>query len=173
MLTVGIDLGTTASVIAFMQNGVPRSITTDSGKKTTPSVVNYGEEYPIVGREALFKVDFTNTVFSVKRHMGGNDKFCGKSPEEISADILSFMKRSAEQQLMRKIDAAVITVPAHFSESQKVATKKAASIAGIKVLRLISEPAAAAVAFGLEQNAGGVYAVYDLGGGTFDFSMLR
>ena len=173
MFTVGIDLGTTASVIAFIQNGKPRSISIDNGRKTTPSVVNYGEGEPIVGREAIFKVDSENTVFSVKRFMGSSEKFLGKTPEEISADILSFIKRTAESQLRQTIDAAVITVPAHFSEIQRIATKRAASIAGIKVLRLINEPTAAAIAFGLNKNASGIYAVYDLGGGTFDFSILR
>jgi molecular chaperone HscA len=173
MFTVGIDLGTTASVVAFVQSGRPRAIVADSGKKTVPSVVNYGENFPIVGREAIFKVDLDNTVFSVKRFMGDNKKFCGRSAEEVSADILSFMKKSAEEQLRFPVDAAVISVPAHFSESQRIATKRAASIAGIKVLRLISEPAAAAIAFGLNRSASGIYAVYDFGGGTFDFSILR
>lgn len=173
MFTVGIDLGTTASVIAFVQQGKPRSILVDSGKKTTPSVVNYGEDNPIVGREAIFKVDSSNTVFSVKRFMGSNEKFCERTPEEISADILTFLKKSAEYQLRNTIDAAVITVPAHFSEIQRIATKRAASIAGIKVLQLINEPTAAAIAFGLDKQTNGIYAVYDLGGGTFDFSILR
>ncbi len=173
MFTVGIDLGTTASVIAFVQQGKPRSILVDSGKKTTPSVVNYGENNPIVGREAIFKVDSGNTVFSVKRFMGSNEKFCTRTPEEISADILTFLKKSAEYQLRNTIDAAVITVPAHFSEIQRIATKRAASIAGIKVLQLINEPTAAAFAFGLDKQIDGIYAVYDLGGGTFDFSILR
>lgn len=173
MFTVGIDLGTTASVVSFIQHGEARAIPIDSGKKTTPSVVNYSEGYPVVGREAIFKVDSDNTVFSVKRLMGTNDKVLGKSPIEISADILSFLKTNAESQLRSKIGGAVITVPAHFSESQRIATKRAASIAGIKVLRLISEPAAAAIAFGLDRQTNGIYAVYDLGGGTFDFSILR
>ena len=173
MFTVGIDLGTTSSVVAFIQHGEPRAIPIDSGKKTTPSVVNYGESSPIIGREAICKVDAANTVFSIKRSMGTNKTFFGKTPEEISADILSFLKSSAEIQLRERIENAVITVPAHFSEAQRIATKRAASIAGIKVLRLISEPAAAAIAFGLDKKANGVYAVYDVGGGTFDFSILR
>lgn len=173
MFTVGIDLGTTASVVSFIRNGKPCAIPIDSGKKTTPSVVNYSEDTPIVGREAVFKVDSAHTVFSVKRHMGTDFRIFGKSPEEISADILSFLKVNAESRLREKIDGAVITVPAHFSELQRIATKRAASIAGIKVLRLISEPAAAAIAFGLDRKSDGLYAVYDLGGGTFDLSILR
>lgn len=173
MVTVGIDLGTTASVVSFIRNGEACAIPIDSGKTTTPSVVNYSEESPVIGREAVFKVDSEHTVFSIKRHMGSDFRIFGKSPEEISADILSFLKVNAESRLREKIDGAVITVPAHFSELQRIATKRAASIAGIKVLRLISEPAAAAIAFGLDRKSDGLYAVYDLGGGTFDLSILR
>lgn len=175
MLTVGIDLGTTATVIAIMRDGKPRSISVDNGKKTTPSVVNYsGDNEKIsVGREALSKVDYSHTVFSVKRSMGSDQKFFQKSPEEVSAEILSFVKNAAEQKLFDSINSAVITVPAHFSDVQRMATKRAASLAGIKVLRLINEPTAAAIAFGLSEKVAGIYAVYDFGGGTFDFSILR
>jgi molecular chaperone HscA len=173
MFTVGIDLGTTNSVVAFIdKNGKACSIAIDCGGKTVPSVVNYAGIHPIVGREAMLKAD-SASVFSIKRHMGSNVRFFEKSPEEISADILAFIKKSAENQLGRVVDAAVITVPAHFSESQRMATKRAASIAGIKVLRLIGEPSAAAIAFGLDKHKNGIYAVYDFGGGTFDFSILR
>ena len=172
MFTVGIDLGTTASVISYLKDGTPEAIQID-GVVTIPSVVNYSEDRPIVGSEAIYKADSANTVFSVKRRMGSNEKFFGRSPAEISADILSYIKLSAEVKLRRKIDAAVITVPAHFSDAQRTATKQAASIAGIKVLRLINEPTAAAIAFGLDKRKKGIFAVYDLGGGTFDFSVLR
>lgn len=172
MFTVGIDLGTTASVISYLKDGVPEAIQIDGGV-TVPSVVNYSENRPIVGSEAIYRADSANTIFSVKRRMGSNEKIFGRSPAEISSDILSYIKLSAEMKLGRKIDAAVITVPAHFSDAQRTATKQAASIAGIKVLRLINEPTAAAIAFGLDKRKNGIFAVYDLGGGTFDFSVLR
>ena len=136
MFTVGIDLGTTASVVSYIKNGKPEVILID-GSVTVPSVVNYSEKTPIVGREAIYKADKANTIFSVKRYMGTDQKFFEKTPVEISADILSYLKMSAEFKTGEKIDAAVITVPAHFSDLQRTATKQAASIAGIKVLRLI------------------------------------
>ncbi|MDR3151274.1 MAG: Hsp70 family protein [Holosporaceae bacterium] len=173
MSIVGIDLGTTASVVAFMQHGVPRAIATDVGKVTTPSVVSYENTEVIVGREAIYRMDPAHSVFSIKRLMGSRVKFFNKTPEEISADILSYIKTAAELQLRDSIEAAVITVPAHFSDAQRIATKRAASIANIKVLRLINEPTAAAIAFGLDKKKIGVYAIYDFGGGTFDFSILR
>lgn len=212
MLTVGIDLGTTATVIAVMgSDGEPRVVPSDSGKTSTPSVVYYGDAgsyvdaidadadrslssensdvrvaasqnaggdsgvtIAAVGREALSKADGYRTVFSVKRSMGTSRKFFQKTPEEVSADILSHVKHNAEQKLGDIIGSAVITVPAHFSDIQRIATKRAASLAGIKVLRLINEPTAAALAFGLGgEQANGLYAVYDFGGGTFDFSVLR
>lgn len=172
MFTVGIDLGTTASVISYIKDGKPEVIQIDGGI-TVPSVVNYAEDHPIVGNEAIYKADDANTIFSVKRRMGNNEKIFDRSPAEISADILSHIKLAAELRLGTKIDVAVITVPAHFSDVQRTATKQAASIAGIKVLRLINEPTAAAIAFGLNKNEQGIFAVYDLGGGTFDFSVLR
>ncbi|MBO7641830.1 MAG: Hsp70 family protein [Alphaproteobacteria bacterium] len=172
MFTVGIDLGTTASVISYLKDSAPEAIQIDGGV-TVPSVVNYSENRPIVGSEAIYRADSANTIFSVKRRMGSNEKIFGRSPAEISSDILSYIKLSAEMKLGRKIDAAVITVPAHFSDAQRTATKQAASIAGIKVLRLINEPTAAAIAFGLDKRKNGIFAVYDLGGGTFDFSVLR
>lgn len=172
MFTVGIDLGTTASVISYLKDGMPEAIQIDGGV-TVPSVVNYSEDRPIVGSEAIYRADSANTIFSVKRRMGSNEKIFGYSPAEISADILSYIKMSAEMKLGKKIDAAVITVPAHFSDAQRTATKQAASIAGIKILRLINEPTAAAIAFGLDKRKNGIFAIYDLGGGTFDFSVLR
>ena len=165
-------MGTTASVVSYLKGGMPEAIQIDGGV-TVPSVVNYSEDRPIVGNEAIYRADSASTIFSVKRRMGSSDKIFGRSPAEISANILSYIKVSTEMKLGRKIDAAVITVPAHFSDAQRTATKQAASIAGIKVLRLINEPTAAAIAFGLDKRKKGVFAVYDLGGGTFDFSVLR
>lgn len=174
MLTIGIDLGTTATVIAVMRNGAPHAIPVDNGRKTAPSVVSYNANgKAIIGSEALLKGDYSRTIFSVKRAMGSDARFLGKSPEEISAEILLYVKKAAELKLGELINAAVITVPAHFSDIQRTATKQAASFAGIKVLRLINEPTAAAIAFGLTKQANGIYAVYDFGGGTFDFSILR
>ncbi|MDR0677321.1 MAG: Hsp70 family protein [Holosporaceae bacterium] len=170
MSTVGIDLGTTVSVVSHVKDGKPAVIEID-GKCTTPSVVNYRTDRPIVGRKAI--LDASKTVFSIKRHMGSEEKFFGKSAVEISADILSYLKIKTEECIEERVEAAVITVPAHFSDRQRVATKQAASIAGIKVLRLINEPTAAAIAFGLDKRKNGVFAVYDFGGGTFDFSVLR
>ena len=161
MFTVGIDLGTTASVVSYIKDGKPEVVQVD-GDMTVPSVVNYSEERPIVGREAIYKADNANTIFSVKRFMGSNERFFGRSPTEVSADILSYIKLSAEIKLNQKIDTAVITVPAHFSDAQRMATKQAASIAGIKVLRLINEPTAAAIAFGLNMNKKGVFVSKDL-----------
>lgn len=169
MLSIGIDLGTTASVIASIKDGKPYVIPMENGEVTTPSVVNYSNEYPIVGKRAI--LEGGSAIFSVKRSMGQRTKFFEKFPEEISAEILKHICKNAELHLGEKIETAVITVPAHFSEAQRMATKHAASLAGIKVLRLINEPTAAALAFGLEKN--GIFAVYDLGGGTFDFSVLR
>lgn len=176
MLTVGIDLGTTATVISVMKNGIPQTVPVDNGRKTTPSVVSYSRidsDDVAVGRKALSNMDYARTIFSIKRNMGSRDNFFGKFPEEISAEILSYVKKITEQKLEDSIESAVITVPAHFSDIQRTATKRAASLAGIKVLRLINEPTAAAIAFGLGEKTNGVYAVYDFGGGTFDFSILR
>ncbi|MDR2067586.1 MAG: Hsp70 family protein [Holosporaceae bacterium] len=172
MFTIGIDLGTTMSLVAHMDGEIAR-ILEIGGKIAVPSVVNYSEIKPIVGYEALYRTDAANTVFSIKRFMGTSKKFCGRSAVEISADILFHLKNSAEQKLGRKVDGAIITVPAHFSDLQRVATQQAASIAGIDVLRLINEPTAAAIAFGLDKKMDGIFAVYDFGGGTFDFSVLR
>ncbi|MDR1333725.1 MAG: Hsp70 family protein [Holosporaceae bacterium] len=172
MAVVGIDLGTTASAIAHIRNGKPTVIHIH-GNATTPSVVNYSEQEAVVGKEAISSADPLNTVFSIKRFMGSESMFCSRTPSKISADILSFLKENAEKNIGESIDCAVITVPAHFSDLQRTATKQAASISGIKVLRLINEPTAAAIAFGLEKCNDGIFAVYDFGGGTFDFSVLR
>ena len=173
MFIVGIDLGTTASVIAEAQNEKTNVISIDYGKNTIPSIVDYSKSEPIVGRAALQNSDFSKTIFSVKRFMGSSEKFFGKSAAEISGDILFHIKKITEQTTNKKIDAAIITVPAHFSNQQRIETKQAASLAGIKVLRLINEPTAAAIAFGLDKRKDGIFGVYDFGGGTFDFSILR
>lgn len=170
MLTIGIDLGTTSSVVAIVKNGNLEALKLDNANTTVPSVVNYSEKSPVVGR-AAFLCDPSSTVLTIKRYMGTDTKFFNRTPVEISADILSFLKKMTERKLEEKITSAVITVPAHFSELQRMATKQAASLAGIKVIRLINEPTAAALAFGIKKN--GIFAVYDLGGGTFDFSVLR
>ncbi|MDR1375269.1 MAG: Hsp70 family protein [Holosporaceae bacterium] len=172
MFTAGIDLGTTVSLISYMDGEAPRVLEVE-GRATVPSVVNYSGARAIVGQEAIYRADATNTVFSVKRFMGRSDKFCGRNAVEISADILAYLKNIAEQKLEQRIDGAIITVPAHFSDLQRVATQQAAAIADINVLRLINEPTAAAIAFGLDKKTEGIFAVYDLGGGTFDFSVLR
>ncbi|MDR1561012.1 MAG: Hsp70 family protein [Holosporaceae bacterium] len=172
MLTIGIDLGTTMSVVSAIKGGIPE-IVKINGRNATPSVVNYSEEKPIVGWEALYKADSSGTILSIKRFMGTETKFLNRNAVEIAADILIYLKKMTEQKLMGKIDAVIITVPAHFSDLQRTATKQAASIAGIRVLRLINEPTAAAIAFGLDKKTNGIFAVYDFGGGTFDFSILR
>ncbi|MDR0555561.1 MAG: Hsp70 family protein [Holosporaceae bacterium] len=174
MPTIGIDLGTTESVVARLCDGVPVSVRIN-GSVTTPSVVSYTNGKTVVGRNVVpgDEVNPEDTVFSIKRFIGTNEKICGRSPTEISADILSYLKRSTEEYLAGQITGAVVTVPAHFSDPQRMATRQAAAIAGIKVLRLINEPTAAAIAFGLEKKNSGIFAVYDFGGGTFDFSVLR
>ncbi|MDR1551082.1 MAG: Hsp70 family protein [Holosporaceae bacterium] len=168
----GIDLGTTESVVACVRDGVPIAVPIDGGY-AAPSVVNYAEKNAIVGRAAVSKDHQGSTVFSIKRFIGRDEKFCGRSPVEISADILFYLKKNAEKVVGRTVNSVVITVPAHFSDPQRMATRRAASIAGLKVLRLINEPTAAAIAFGLNRGNNGVFAVYDFGGGTFDFSVLR
>lgn len=171
-ISLGIDLGTTASVVSVSFEGHTYTLPIDNGNKTTPSIVNYGQEKAIVGR-AAFLCDPKSNVYSVKRHMHNQkQEFFARSPVQVSADILAYLKRQAELTLNREIKEAVITVPAHFSDIERTATKKAASLANIRVLRLLNEPTAAALAFGLDAKDG-IYGVYDLGGGTFDFSVLR
>jgi molecular chaperone DnaK len=177
--TVGIDLGTTNSVIAFLEGGEPKVIPNAEGQNTTPSIVGFtknGER--IVGqpakRQAIVNPD--RTVISIKRKMGTNDKIDidGKkySPEEISAMILQKLKTDAEAFLGEKVDKAVITVPAYFNDAQRTATKNAGQIAGLEVLRIINEPTAASLAYGLGKKKRETILVYDLGGGTFDVSVL-
>jgi len=178
---IGIDLGTTNSCVAIMEGGEATVIANSEGGRTTPSVVavtNEGER--IVGqvakRQAVANPD--KTVMSIKRHMGTNYKASlgGKSytPQEVSAMILSKLKADAEAYLGKKVTKAVITVPAYFNDSQRQATKDAGKIAGLEVLRIINEPTAAALAFGLDKgDAHQKILVYDLGGGTFDVSILE
>ncbi len=199
---IGIDLGTTNSCISFIQDGEPTVVTTPEGLRTTPSVVAFaknGERLVghIAKRQAI--TNPTQTIYSVKRFMGARFEEVkveaerasyvvqagpnGESllhvkdqtyrPEEISAMILQTLKRTAEEFLGETVDKAVITVPAYFNDAQRQATKDAGRIAGLDVLRIINEPTAAALAYGLDKQKTGVVAVYDLGGGTFDISILE
>src|SRR5476649_1962005 len=202
---IGIDLGTTNSVVAVMEGGEPVVITNSEGGRLTPSVVGFtksGERLvgQVAKRQAVTNPE--NTVFSIKRFMGrrldevseemkmvpyrvvpdgervaislnaeGPDK--KYSPPEISAMILQKLKQAAEDYLGQKVDRAVITVPAYFNDSQRQATKDAGEIAGLKVERLVNEPTAAALAYGLDKKNNETIAVYDFGGGTFDISILE
>jgi molecular chaperone DnaK len=178
--TVGIDLGTTNSVIAVMEGGDPTVIANAEGARTTPSVVGFsktGEQ--LVGAAAKRQV-VTNpdrTIISIKRHMGTSHKTTvdgkGYTPQEISAKILQKLKADAEAYLGEAVTKAVITVPAYFNDAQRQATKDAGQIAGLEVLRIINEPTAAALAYGLDKKANETILVYDLGGGTFDVSILE
>lgn len=179
---IGIDLGTTNSCVAVMEGGKPTVIANVEGDRTTPSVVAYTKEGErLVGkvakRQAIVNAD--STVQSIKREMGTNYKVTlnGKeySPQEVSAMILSKLKADAESYLGGSVTQAVITVPAYFNDSQRQATKDAGKIAGLDVLRIINEPTAAALAYGLDkgENSNQKILVYDLGGGTFDVSILE
>ena len=200
-IAVGIDLGTTHSLVAAVKSGVAECLPDEQGRVILPSVVRYlSDNKRQIGFEALEHIasDSVNTIASVKRLMGRglNDianreklpyKFDAsqtgmvsvvtaggvKSPVEISADILATLRYRAEDSFLDDLYGAVITVPAYFDDAQRQATKDAAQLAGINVLRLINEPTAAAIAYGLDNAAEGVYAIYDLGGGTFDISILR
>ena len=199
-VAVGIDLGTTNSLVAAVRSGVPVVLADGLGRPLLPSVVRYHRDgrvdvgYAAQARQAE---DPRNTVVSVKRYMGRGLKdvvhaenapydfvdapgmvqlrtVAGtKSPVEVSAEILKVLRQRAEFALAGSLDGAVITVPAYFDDAQRQATKDAGQLAGLNVLRLLNEPTAAAIAYGLENAAEGVYAVYDLGGGTFDISILR
>ncbi len=178
-LIIGIDLGTTNSCISIIENGKPKIIETPEGKRTIPSVVAYKGSEIIVG-DAAKRQAITNklTVSSIKRLIGTNEKtkIGDKSytPEEISAQILSYIKKCAEEKLGQKITKAVITVPAYFNDSQRQATKNAGKIAGLEVERIINEPTAAALAYGIDKaQVEQKVLVYDLGGGTFDVSILE
>ncbi|MBI2740635.1 MAG: Fe-S protein assembly chaperone HscA [Rhodospirillales bacterium] len=203
-LAVGIDLGTTNSVVAIAREGKPAALHDESGNAMVPSVVAYPSSGGVlVGDEArlLLAQEPTNVVASVKRLMGRGAadlhavagvlpyevepgsgetdmvklRVAGKarSPVEISAEILKALRRRAEEALEKPVERAVITVPAYFDDAARTATRDAARVAGLEVLRLVNEPTAAALAYGLDKGSEGLYAVYDLGGGTFDFSLLR
>jgi molecular chaperone HscA len=198
-VAVGIDLGTTHSLVAAVRHGIAECLPDAQGRAILPSAVRYGDERTVVGAEALAAQaeDPENTLVSVKRLMGrrladiaGAQKLpyrfvdapgmVGvqtrrgvKSPVEVSAEILATLRQRAEDTFDADLHGAVITVPAYFDDAQRQATKDAARLAGLNVLRLINEPTAAAVAYGLENGSEGLYAVYDLGGGTFDISLLR
>jgi len=175
---IGIDLGTTNSCVAVMEGGEPVVIANAEGNRTTPSVVSFKNGERIVGEAAKRQaITNPNTVISIKRHMGTNykEELEGKqyTPQEISAIILQKLKSDAEAYLGEKVDKAVITVPAYFNDSQRQATKDAGKIAGLEVLRIVNEPTAAALAYGLEKSDDQTILVYDLGGGTFDVSILE
>ena len=180
---IGIDLGTTNSCVAVMEGGEATVIPNKEGSRTTPSVVGFAKDGErLVGQVAKRQAvaNASRTVSSIKRHMGSDYKvnIDGKaySPQEISAMILSKLKEDAESYLGEKVTQAVITVPAYFSDSQRQATKDAGKIAGLEVLRIINEPTAAALAYGLDKGAsqkGQKVLIYDLGGGTFDVSILE
>src|SRR5260370_1483767 len=199
---IGIDLGTTNSVVSVMEGGQPVVIPNQEGGRTTPSVVGFtksGERLvgQVAKRQAVTNAE--NTVYSIKRFMGrrydevneemkmvpykvthssngdARIEISGKefSPPEISAMILQKLKSAAEDYLGQKVDKAVITVPAYFNDAQRQATKDAGRIAGLEVLRIINEPTAPALAYGLDKKKARTIAVYDLGGGTFDVSILE
>jgi molecular chaperone HscA len=198
-IAVGIDLGTTNSLVAAVRHGVAECLPDAQGRILLPSAVRYAGEHHVIGHEALAAQaeDPENTLVSVKRFMGraladvaGHDKLPytfvdrpgmlavatregEKSPVEVSAEILATLRQRAEDSFDDELFGAVITVPAYFDDAQRQATKDAAQLAGLNVLRLINEPTAAAVAYGLDNGSEGLYAVYDLGGGTFDISLLR
>ncbi len=178
---IGIDLGTTNSVVSVMEGGEPTVITNPEGSRITPSVVGFTKDgQRLVGqlakRQAVSNPD--RTIASIKRHMGESDykvSVDGKdyTPQEISAMILQKLKADAEAYLGESVSQAVITVPAYFNDSQRQATKDAGKIAGLEVLRIINEPTAAALAYGLDKDDDETILVFDLGGGTFDVSILE
>ena len=199
-LAVGIDLGTTNSLVATVRSGSPEVLSDEEGRSLLPSIVRYlPNGHANIGHKARIHqtVDPKNTIVSVKRFMGRGLKDIAhaenlpydfvdgpgmvqlntvagvKSPVEVSAQILATLRQRAEDSLGDDLVGAVITVPAYFDDAQRQATKDAAQLAGLNVLRLLSEPTAAAIAYGLDHGKEGVYAVYDLGGGTFDISILK
>ena len=199
-LAIGIDLGTTNSLVAAVRNSIPEALADEAGRVLLPSVVRYlergGRRIGHTAKEEAV-LDPRNTIVSVKRFMGrGRQEVEGaenapydfidapgmvqirtvagvKSPVEVSAEILATLRQRAEDSLGDELVGAVITVPAYFDEGQRQATKDAARLAGLNVLRLLNEPTAAAIAYGLDHGAEGLYAIYDLGGGTFDLSILK
>ena len=199
-LAVGIDLGTTNSLVATVRSSVPEVITDDRGRALLPSIVRYltdGTANIGYKAQAAQTTDPKNTIVSVKRFMGRGLKDIAyaenlpydfvdapgmvqiktvagiKSPVEVSAEILATLRQRAEDALGDELVGAVITVPAYFDDAQRQATKDAAKLAGLNVLRLLNEPTAAAIAYGLDNQSEGIFAVYDLGGGTFDISILK
>jgi molecular chaperone HscA len=199
-LAVGIDLGTTNSLVATVRSGMSVVLNDARGRPLLPSVVSYAADGGVdvgYGAEAKQSIDPKNTIISVKRFMGRGRRDIAhietlpydfvdaegmvklktiagvKSPVEISAEILKTIRNRAEASLGGELTGAVITVPAYFDDAQRQATKDAARLAGLNVLRLLNEPTAAAIAYGLDNSAEGIYAVFDLGGGTFDISILR
>jgi molecular chaperone HscA len=199
-LAVGIDLGTTNSLVATVRNSIPEVLNDDKGRPLLPSIVRYlsnGHAHIGYKAQAAQTTDPKNTIVSVKRFMGrGLKDVCYvenlpydfhdtpgmvqintvagvKSPVEISAQILATLRQQAEDVLGDDLVGAVITVPAYFDDAQRQATKDAAKLAGLNVLRLLNEPTAAAIAYGLDNASEGIYAIYDLGGGTFDISILK
>ena len=180
-IVLGIDLGTTNSVVSIIKNKQPQVLENPNGKNTTPSVVAFKNDDIIVGEIAKRQLETNkNSIASVKRLMGTDKKINLNNkeykPEQISAMILSYLKEYAEKKIGSKVSKAVITVPAYFNNEEREATKNAGKIAGLDVLRIINEPTAAALAFGLESkeaNKGKKILVFDLGGGTFDVSILE
>jgi molecular chaperone DnaK len=197
---IGIDLGTTFSVVSVMEGGEPKVIVNEEGSRTTPSVVGFTKDGEVLVGQVAKRQAITNpenTIFSIKRFMGrryaevrdekvpykvvadsnGNARVEVRgrqyTPQEISAFILQKLKKSAEAYLGRSVDEAVITVPAYFNDSQRQATKDAGRIAGLNVLRIVNEPTASALAYGLDKDKNEKIAVYDFGGGTFDISILE
>ncbi len=177
---VGIDLGTTNSVVAVLEGGEPTVIANAEGARTTPSVVAFAKSGEVLVGEVAKRQAVTNvdrTIRSVKRHMGTDwgVKIDDKSftPQQISAFVLQKLKRDAEAYLGETVTDAVITVPAYFSDAQRQATKEAGEIAGLTVSRIVNEPTAAALAYGLDKGDDQTILVFDLGGGTFDVSLLE
>ena len=177
---VGIDLGTTNSVVAVLEGGEPTVIANAEGSRTTPSVVAFAKNGEVLVGEVAKRQAVTNvdrTIRSVKRHMGTDwtVNIDGKkfTPQQISAFVLQKLKRDAEAYLGENVTDAVITVPAYFYDAQRQATKEAGQIAGLNVLRIINEPTAAALAYGLDKEGEATILVFDLGGGTFDVSLLE
>lgn len=197
---IGIDLGTTNSCVSVVEAGTPIVIVNGEGKRTTPSVISFKDGERVVGDPAKRQsvTNPNNTVYSVKRFIGSNYKEVSKEakkmpytvnkgsgdnviinindkdyvPQEISAIVLQNLKKTAEDYLGETVTKAVITVPAYFNDAQRNATKEAGEIAGLEVLRIINEPTAAALAYGMDKEGDKKIAVYDLGGGTFDISIL-
>ena len=178
---VGIDLGTTNSVVAVLEGGEPTVIANAEGMRTTPSIVAFTKDGEVLVGETAKRQAVTNvdrTIASVKRHVGTDwtTEIDGKkyTPQEISARTLGKLKRDAEQYLGEDVTDAVITVPAYFNDAERQATKDAGEIAGLNVLRIINEPTAAALAYGLDKGKEDeLILVFDLGGGTFDVSLLE